>query len=41
MVVLVDFPKALFKTNGIRIATSAEHVAYNLLANLPENVVPV
>ena len=39
--VLVDFPGALFKMNGIRIATSAERAAYNLLNNLPENVVPV
>ena len=39
--VLADFPKALFKTNGICIATSAERTPYNLLANLPENVVPV
>ena len=39
--VLADFPGALFKTNGIRIATPAERAAYNLLNNLPENVVPV
>ena len=26
--VLADFPKALFKTNGIRIAISAERAAY-------------
>ena len=38
---LADFPWALFKTNGIRIATSAERAAYNLLANLYEDVVPV
>ena len=39
--VLADFPGALFKTNGIRIAISAERAAYNLLNNLPEDVVPV
>ena len=32
--VLADFPGALFKTNGIRIATSAERAAYKLLKNL-------
>ena len=39
--VFADFPRALFKTNGIRMATSAERAAYNLLNNLPEDVVPV
>ena len=39
--VLADFPRALFKTNGVRIATSADGAAYNLLNNLPEDVVPV
>ena len=39
--VLADFPSALYKTNGLRIATSAECAAYNLLVNLPEDVVPV
>ena len=39
--VLADFPWAIFKTNDIRIGTSAERAAYNLLANLPEDVVPV
>ena len=39
--ILADFPGALFKTNGIRIAISAERAAYILLNNLPENVVPV
>ena len=39
--VLADFFRALFKTNGIRVATSAERAAYNLLNNLPEDVVPV
>ena len=39
--VLADFPRALFKTNGVCIATSAERAAYNLLNNLPEDVVPV
>ena len=38
---LADIPGALFKTNGVCIATSAERAAYNLFANLPENVVPV
>ena len=32
--VLADFSGALFKTNGIRITTSAKRAAYNLLANL-------
>ena len=32
---------ALFLTNGIRIAISAERAAYSLLNNLSENVVPV
>ena len=39
--ILVDFPGALFKINGIRIATSTERAAYNLLNNLPEDIVPV
>ena len=39
--VFADFLRALFKTNGVRIATSAERAAYNLLNNLPEDVVPV
>ena len=39
--VLADFSKTLFKTKGIRITTSAEREAYNHLANLYENVVPV
>ena len=39
--ILADFPKALFKTNGIRIVTSTERAAYNHLNNLPEDIVPV
>ena len=39
--VVADFSRALFKTNGIRIATSAKHAAYNLLNNLPQDVVPI
>ena len=39
--VLADFPRALFKTIGIRFATSAEHAAYNILNNLSEDIVPV
>ena len=39
--VLADFPGALFKTSGIRISTSAERSAYNLLNNIPEDVVLV
>ena len=39
--VFADFPGALFKTNGICIATSAERAAYNLLNNLLEDVLPV
>ena len=39
--VLADFPGVLFKTNRICIATSAERATYNLLNNLPEDVVPV
>ena len=39
--VLADFPGALFKTNGIRIATSVERAAYNLLNNQPKDVVRV
>ena len=39
--VLAYFFGALFKTNGIRIATSAERAAYNLLNNLSEDVVTV
>ena len=39
--VLADFPGALFKTNGIRITTSAKRAAYILLTNLAEDVVPV
>ena len=37
--VLADFPRTLFKTNGVCIATSAERAAYHLLDNLPEDVV--
>ena len=39
--VSADFPGALFKTNGICIAISAERASYNLLNNLREDIVPV
>ena len=39
--VLADFARALFKTNGICIATSAERGTYNILNNLSEDVVSV
>ena len=39
--VLADFSRALFKTSGICIATSAKRAAYNLLNNLPDDVVIV
>ena len=38
---LAEFSGALFKTNGVRIATSAERAAYNILAHLPEDVASV
>ena len=37
--VLADFPRALWKTNGNRIASPAERAAFNLMANLPEDVI--
>ena len=36
-----DLPGALFKTNSIRIATSAERAAYKLSAYLPKTFVVV
>ena len=39
--VFADFPRAFFQTYGVRIATTTERAAYNLLNNLPEDVVPV
>ena len=39
--VLADFPRALWKTNGNRIASPAERAAFNIMANLPEDeIVP-
>ena len=37
--VLADFPRALWQTNGIRIASPAEQAAFNFIANLPEDVI--
>ena len=37
--VLADIPRALWKTNGNRIVSTAEQAAFNLMANLPENVI--
>ena len=37
--VLANFPRALWKTSGKRIASPAEQTAFNLMANLPKNVI--
>ena len=37
--VLADLPRALWTTNGNRIASPKERAAFNLMANLPEDVI--